>query len=197
VLYSTTGNQVTDFDDENCIDEYEAPNSYFGRFRVNLPAGAKYFAIHCTSQNGGIMMVDDISYEGKPLTLQGYNIYCDGQLVATADASASGFEHSTAGLATGLHTYYVTALYEEGESALSNAAPVAVVDAIHEVSGVMAKVYSRQGTIEIADAKGKPVAIYSISGQLMYRGTGNATVPVASGQYVVTVGNAATNIIVR
>ena len=164
---------------------------------MNLPAGAKYFAIHCNSQNGGIMMVDDISYVGKQLTLKGYNIYCDGVLVATAEAGASTFEHSTAGMETGLHTYHVTALYEEGESALSNAAPVAVIDAIHEMNGQLAKVYGRQGRIEIADAKGMPVAIYTLAGQLVYRGSGNASVSVAAGQYLVVVNGATTNIAVK
>ena len=197
VLYSTTGNQVTDFAKENIIDEYEAPKNYFGRFLVNIPAGAKYFAIHCNSQNGGIMMVDDISYVGKELTLKGYNIYCDGVLVATAEPGASTYEHNTASLEQGLHIYHVSALYEEGESALSNAAPVAVIDAIHEVNGQLAKVYGHQGRIEIVDAKGMPVAIYTLAGQRVYRGNGNASVPVAAGQYLVMVNGTTTKIAVK
>jgi hypothetical protein len=98
---------------------------------------------------------------------------------------------------TGLHTYHVTALYEEGESALSNAAPVAVIDAIHEMNGQLAKVYGHQGRIEIVDAKGMPVAIYTLAGQLVYRGSGNASVSVAAGQYLVVVNGATTNIAVK
>ena len=133
VRYSTTGNQVTDFNADQVVDEYEAPKNYFGRFAATLPAGAKYFAIHCNSQNGGIFMLDDISYEGRPLTLKGYNIYCDNQLVGTADAEATSFEHPTGAFASGLHTYHVTAVYAEGESPLSNAAPVAVISGIDDV----------------------------------------------------------------
>lgn len=133
VRYSTTGNQVTDFNADQVVDEYEAPKNYFGRFAATLPAGAKYFAIHCNSQNGGIFMLDDISYEGRPLTLKGYNIYCDNQLVGTADAEATSFEHPTGTFASGLHTYHVTAVYAEGESPLSNAAPVAVISGIDDV----------------------------------------------------------------
>ena len=197
VLYSTDGNQVTDFKGDNLIDEYEAPKSYFGRFRANLPAGAKYFAIHCNSQNGGVFMVDDISYEGKALTLRGYNIYCDGQLVATAPADAQSFEHNVSGLSTGLHTYHVTALYDEGESALSNAAPVAVVNAIKSVKGRQVQIAARQGCIEVSGVKGLPVSVYNLAGQLCFKGSGDAVINVAAGQYLVVVGGESTNVLVK
>ena len=197
VLYSTEGNQVSDFKADNLVNEYEAPKSYFGRFRANLPAGAKYFAIHCNSQNGGVFMLDDISYEGKALTLRGYNIYCDGQLVGTAEAGAQTYEHNVGALSTGLHTYHVTALYDEGESALSNAAPVAVVNAIKDVSGRQLQIAARQGSIEVSGAKGMTVAVYTLAGQLCFKGKGDAVVPVAAGQYLVVVDGHATNVLVK
>ena len=197
VLYSTDGNEVNDFKADNKIDDYEAPKNYFGRFRVNLPAGAKYFAIHCNSTYGGIFMVDDISYEGRRLTLQGYNIYCDGELVATAEPTATTYEHSTRELSTGLHTYHVTALYAEGESALSNAAPVAVINAVKSISGTRVQIMARQGAIEVRGAKGMPVAVYTLAGQLCHQGKGDAVVPAAPGQYLVVVAGETTNVLVK
>ena len=196
VLYSTTGNKVSDFVSDNVIDEFEAPQNYFGRFTVTLPAGAKYFAIRCNSANGGIFMLDDISYEGKPLTLKGYNVYCDGEFVGTAPASAQSYEHATTTLASGLHTYHVTALYEEGESALSNAAPVAVINAIKSIGTQSIKVAGHDGFIEVAGAQGKPVSVYTLAGQLVYQGTASS-ISVQRGQYLVKVGGTVTSVLVR
>ena len=202
VLYSTGGNQVVDFVADNRIDTYEAPKNYFGRFRVNLPAGAKYFAIHCTSQYGGIFMLDDISYEGRQLTLKGYNIYCDGELVGTVGASATTFDHPVTSLTTGLHTYHVTALYDEGESPLSNAAPVAVINAVDDqLSETLQPVVAgRAGCIEIAGGKDMPVIVYNIKGQTVYSSqttSAKTIVPIVSGQYLVRVGTKMFNVIVR
>lgn len=201
MLYSTTGGKVTDFSADNVIDEFEAPKNYFGRFQVTVPAGAKHFAIHCNSANGGIFMVDDISYEGRPLTLLGYNIYCDGQLVGTADATAQSYEHSTTTLASGLHTYHVTALYEEGESALSNAAPVAVINAISTVDAQrQASISGRDGFVLLRGAQGQPVSICTLAGQLVFKGipaTDATTVNLRPGQYVVKVGTQAVSVLVR
>lgn len=198
VLYSTEGNQVSDFVADNKIDTYEAPKNYFGRFRISLPEGAKYFAIHCISQYGGIFMLDDISFEGRQLTLKGYNIYCDGELVATADASATTFDHSIGNMPTGLHTYHITALYDEGESALSNAAPVAVINnAIKAVNGRQVQIAARQGCIEVRGAKGLKVAVYTLAGQLCHKGHGDALIPVAGGQYLVVVDGVTTNVLVK
>lgn len=201
VLYSTTGNKVTDFSQDNVIDEFEAPNNYFGRFQFTLPAGAKYFAIHCNTANGGIFMVDDISYSGRQLTLKGYNIYCDGQLVGTADATAQTYEHSTTTLPTGLHTYHVTALYAEGESALSNAAPVAVINAISSVGASQGvSISAREGFIQLHGVKGMPVSVYTTAGMLVYRGTPtttDATITLRPGQYIVKAADKVSNIIVR
>ena len=196
VLYSTTGNKVSDFVSDNVIDEFEAPQNYFGRFTVTLPAGAKYFAIRCNSANGGIFMLDDISYEGKPLTLKGYNVYCDGEFVGTAPSSAQSYEHATTALASGLHTYHVTALYEEGESALSNAAPVAVINAIKSIGTQSIKVAGHDGFIEVAGAQGKPVSVYTLAGQLVYQGTASS-ISMQRGQYLVKVGGTVTSVLVR
>lgn len=122
VLYSTTGNDIDDFNTDDILGQYSATKNDFSRTRVTLPEGAKYFAIHCNSTNGGILMLDDITYEAKQPVLVGYNVYCDGQLVGTAAADATSYNHSIAGIAAGQHTYYVTAIYEEGESGLSNPA---------------------------------------------------------------------------
>lgn len=89
-------------------------------YSVDLPEGAKYFAIRCVTTNQYMLKVDDITYlpvgAVSTLALTGYNVYRDGELVATtvepsfADADA----------ADGSHKYVVTAVYNRGESMPSN-----------------------------------------------------------------------------
>ena len=53
-------------------------------YKVELPQGAKYFAIRCVSNNKFALLIDDISYiakgaEKENLTFVGYNVYRDRQ----------------------------------------------------------------------------------------------------------------------
>lgn len=156
ILYSTTGNSVNDFTG-NVITSKTASEGFFAPFTAQIPEGAKYFAIHCNSVMGGILMIDDVTYEGKPLTLTGYNIYCDGELVGSVDANTLTFDHNTANLASGQHIYNVTAVYAEGESGYSNDAMIAIASGIEEItSGFTGKVtyYSIDGRILNQPEKG-------------------------------------------
>lgn len=110
VCVSTTGTDVEDF---TSIKSFEAEDEEWKEFTVDLPAGTKYFAIHCNASNGGIFEIDDVTYDGKPLTLSGYNIYRDGEKIAMVDANVT--EYKTEKL-KGFHTYKVSAQYVEMES---------------------------------------------------------------------------------
>ena len=60
-------------------------------------------------------MVDDVCYVGGSGVLKGYNVYRDQTLVATLEPTRTTFTDSK--VPDGTHTYAVTALYAEGESA--------------------------------------------------------------------------------
>lgn len=118
VYYSTTGTDIDDFipiieDDEASADQWDEVN-------VELPQGAKYFAIVCTSSNQFLFMVDDITYEGKPISATGYNIYRDGKFIATVDASTLSYTDEDVDNESVSHVYNVTMLAEQGESDYSN-----------------------------------------------------------------------------
>ena len=59
---------------------------------------------------------------GRKCTVTGYNIYRDGKLAGTADATATAFTDNS--VEAGAHSYKVTALYAEGESEFSDVADV-------------------------------------------------------------------------
>ena len=98
-----------------------------------------------------------------------------------------------------MHTYHVTAVYDEGESPLSNGAPVAVINGLGDVAARQPAVSTRAGSIVIAGAKGLPVTVCNMKGQTVYSGTtaaDTAVIPVAAGQYLVRAGSMAANVLV-
>ena len=136
VLYSTTDTNPDSF--TLLADTTEARQWFSdGAYQYTLPEGAKYFAIQRVTdpfvvdveqtytfgddiQNGFFLFLDDITYTPATPTLKGYNVYKNGVkqnaeiLTATEwqDANAQGEQNNV---------YTVSAVYEQGESAPSNA----------------------------------------------------------------------------
>lgn len=151
------------------LDIPEVPSEWT-RYEVQIPEDANYFAIHCTSQDKFLLMIDDISYERGEHTVLGYNIYRDGELVGQTDGDTRTYVDNDATL--GNHTYQVTVRYEEGESPLSNAVIVETttgIDAVisnadstpHDVFTVDGKLVKRQAT----SMKNLPSGLYIINGR--------------------------------
>ena len=65
VLYSASGKDVADF--QLIKSKTEAPAEWT-ETAVELPAGARYFAIRCVSNNHTMFVLDDISYEAPAMT---------------------------------------------------------------------------------------------------------------------------------
>ncbi len=117
VLLSTTEPTVEALKPAGLADN-AVPADEWKNYTVTLPAGTKYFAIHCNSEDKFMFMLDDITYSPAPLKLKGYRIYRDGILVQTIEGeNNTSYIDSEAGEG-GIYT--VTALYEEGESNLSD-----------------------------------------------------------------------------
>lgn len=191
VLYSTDSRSVSDFV-KVAETNYYTPVSYWRRFSVNLPAGAKYFAIQCISADGFGLMVDDLSFtpatsDLMQLDFMGYNVYRDGTKV---NATPLGEPTFTDTPGNGSHDYYVTALYASGESSPS---PVSTVggSGIDNVPGAASdfRAIGHTGCLEIDGLYGE-VAVYTVDGRLAARETvaGNLTFSIAPGTYVVSGG---------
>lgn len=97
---------------------------------VNLPAGAKYFAIRYASNGGAAIMIDDITYKAAPmdaeLTFVGYNVYGDGKKLNETPITETSFLIP----ANSGDIFYVTAVYVGVESAPSNQVGISGVDTI-------------------------------------------------------------------
>ena len=112
VLYSTTGTATDDF---TLLQTLKAEGGAWKEYSVQLPEGATYFAIRNTTEDTYMFMLDDITYRAGCGHVTGYNIYLDGQHLATVPATASSYTHINAPVG-GTNTYGVSALYAGGES---------------------------------------------------------------------------------
>lgn len=127
VCYSTTDVQKASFQRVGSV--LTIPGTWT-QYTASLPENAKYFAIHCISNNQYILFLDDITYRkaASQLTLLGYNIYRDGMKLNVSPLTATTFTDQN--VTAGSHTYVVTAVYEEGESTPSPEAVVSETDGI-------------------------------------------------------------------
>ena len=116
-------------------DSYEAVYDW-KQYNIDLPEGAKYFAIVHTS-TGSLtsynyepdrVCVDDVTYRAGGLRVMGYNVYRDGVLVKQLDSKTTTWTDDNYandnGYGAGNHKYNVIVVYANGESDVSNTAYV-------------------------------------------------------------------------
>ena len=162
VLASKTDNNVgagTDGDTGSftLLQTFNTTGNGWDYFTVSLPAGTKYFAILNVSRAmARILCIDDITYTNVFGTITGYNVYADGELVATVPSAtlAYALAQSTAS------EYAVTALFDGGQESM----PVVVT--------------SPTGIVDAKAAADPAAPVYNLHGQRVSR-------PQRSGVYVV------------
>lgn len=180
ILTSTTDQEPESFTNKVKSVNYDAIATW-QEVKVTLPTDAKYVAIH-TVLDGFGTMIDNIKYtEAKAPKLLSYNIYCGAENTGSATTTSAKAEGASG-------SYAVSAVYDLGESELSNT--VAVTTGITELNATNAKVYGGEGLISIKAANGADVAIYTIGGQKLasIKTADNETVTVPAGVYVAKVG---------
>ena len=150
VLYSTMG---TDFKDFIKLGEtYDIESGEWQEINVELPEGAKYFAIHRKTREDDAMifLVDDVTYEKGTEIVTGYNVYRNDQLLKTMSPDQTEFVDETAE-AGEKYTYAITALYESGES-----------------DPIIAIVDTTNGIQDVENVLGtKTYNVYTLDGQLI------------------------------
>ncbi len=199
VYYSMTGKAVGDF--MLIRSTVEVPDNWT-KYNVELPAGTKYFAIRCVSEDCFMFMVDDVTYIPAPLfptdlELKGYNVYRD--LKPLDAAGVTSYKDSDAD--EGTHVYHVTAVYNYGESALSNAVEVEIVEngGVSSVSDSGITISVNGNTIVVRNASGKSIRVYGADGRLVNIAVGEeeTAIKILSGSYIVTAGDKVAKVIVR
>ena len=191
VLYSTTGDSVADFTHTVSAANTQATTEWT-LFQYELPADAKYFAIHSISKDKFILMIDDISYLSEKRAIEGYRIYQDGQLLTTVT------EPSATVNAEGNHTYFVTVVYKnQGESLPSNT--VSLTTGINEINSAVVNIYTTGEALHVDHADGRNVAVYTVDGKTIYSGkvNGSATIALHPGLYIVKAGEVNVHVLIK
>lgn len=201
MLYSTTDNDPESF---TVFDRDSIPASTdWQHFEYTLPADAKYFALRsCSKGSYTVAFLDDITYTPlygttTPVTLLGYNVYRDDEKIAEKIAATSFNDNAAT---EGNHTYYVTAVWKEGESNTSDTyeASIATGIASANVHDGM-KIATSKGLITVSGAAGQNVVVANLAGQTLFHGiaSDNTSVSVTTGAYLVKVGGKAVKVIVK
>lgn len=198
VLVSFTGKEMDDF---KSLEKGTVPDDWT-KVSIDLPEGARYFAIKCISNDAFAMGVDDITYipgTGMPENpvVTGYNFYVNDSKVNTSDISATDF--TTTGSADA--RYAVTAVYGDAESRYSNVVIPSMTGIVNVTSDSgNLNVTSGKLSVTVSSAGNSPIELFSADGRKIATAKGGSTVtiPVAApGLYIVRAGSASAKTIVR
>lgn len=181
VLYSKTDNNPDSFMRVTDIDN-EAPGQWT-RITARIPEGSKYFAIRSTSVGRFILMVDNIEYTAEDLSkleLLGYNVYSDCRKVNEEPLAETSYKVTEGGR----HSYAVSAVYAQGESAPCKALEL---NGLETVNGIATfSVQTLPGAVSIVNPTSQPVTVYTAQGiALAVVGAGESRfIQLPAGMYV-------------
>lgn len=123
---------------------------------VDLPAGTKYFAIRHTSTDVWALLVDDVTYLSGGSDATAFNIYYEGELVATVEGDVTTYTVAAEKIAAGERTFAVSAVYANGQESKPVPVTVEVTTAIQNIivsDSAPADVYTLDGKLVRQQAK--------------------------------------------
>lgn len=206
VLGSTSGTDIDDFTKviaTNVEVEYDRENVWT-EYSFTLPEGVRHFAIVHKSYNKFALVLDDITFipagaSTEHIELQGYNVYRDGkrinsELVADPEYVDTDVEQGKE------YNYAVSAVWDKGESALSNVVTV-TTSGIEGIENSAMNIYAGHLTINVSGVSGQIVEVFTPAGICVASTKSEAptvSVKVSSpGIYIVKVGNEIVKLVVK
>lgn len=201
VACSTTGTNPEDFETIKGSGVKRVPQTW-GLYSVQVPEGTKYVAIHATTSDGFMLMIDDFAMQlaSSPeisLELKGYNIYRDGAKLNDYPITDTRFVDSEAAL--GKHIYEVTAVYKNGESAMSNKAEINL-SGISAVSIDGASIRGEKGCLVITNAVDRKVMVAGTDGVVLRSGIctePELIIHASTGVYTVSINGKTVKVFVK
>ena len=162
---------------------------------MDLPEGAKRFAIRSSSEASWMLMIDDITFTPgivpSNYNITGYNVYRDEAKLNTVPVAGTTYTDADG---NDTQRYFVTALYDKkGESGASNTVDVAALATITNDH----RVFTTDGCVVIEGAGTAAVAVHGIDGKTWFAGKGDAKVKVPAGVYIVAVDKATVKVVVK
>ena len=187
VLYSATDTKPESF--ARIGDVVDISTGDWEKIEKALPAETRYFAIRCISNDSYALLIDDISYKNRGLKIKGYNVYRDGKKLNEEPVNETRFTDNI--MQKGLFTYYVTALYNTGESVFSE--PLQVNTDASGISETLngVDISAGEGEIVVNSSNYYRAEVYTTTGILVKKisGIGRTAVHVGYGLYIVKCGS--------
>lgn len=194
VLYSTAGMATEDFTE---AARFENMSDSWTRYEVELPEGARHFAFNCVSNDCFMLFIDCVTYSsGAGYELAGYNVYRNMTRINSAPLTSASYVDRDA--PDGEHSYVVTAVYAQGESAPSPEVYISI-SGIGQMVGSRAAVTAGKENIAISGAMGMKVSVTDAAGRIRYSGIPASDVRISceNGVYVVTIDGKAVKVMVK
>lgn len=206
IWYSTTDSvDPDDFEQLNDFNNYGynyrvIRTDGWGQFSFDLPEGAVRFAFRVVSNDGMMLMIDDVAFLAADATIglehTGYNVYCDGLKLNAEPVTANTFVQND--VQAGSHTYHVTALYNRGESEVCEPLTLTVTaTGADDILAENATVSVEGNTIVVTAPAETAVQIVSADGKTVSATFGSTRVAVVPGIYLVNIANNVTKVVVR
>lgn len=198
ILYSTTDIELTSFTSLK-VEKFYSED--WKQFFCQLPAGAKYFALRCVSDDCYRVMVDDISFipanATGEISIMGYNIYRNGVKINDEPVEDTMFRDTAA--PDGTNHYAVTAVYDKGESRGSEEVLVECSGVAEAFAGSIAlNVVGK--TVTVSGAEGSVVAVVSVDGKVLDKAIAGSIYAYTAeypGVYIVKTAEKAVKIVIR
>lgn len=199
ILYSTSDNAIESFEvlegsETTVPDGFEQdPENGYNRYSFELPADAKYVAIHCISSNKVGLLIDDIEFiaasvPDETLVLNGYNLYRNNELYKQLP-DTEGYVDTEVEEGNS-YTYNVTAVFDKGESGYSNTVTIDELSGIESLNQGI-KVYAGNHAIVIENADNHRAEIFKIDGNKIFDKniSHSDRIAVDTGIYIVRIDN--------
>ena len=189
VRYSSTTPDISEF---KTVERFSKSTLGWELMTAQLPADAKYFALHYISTNTFGIIIDDLTYSpvGETAQIVGYNIYRDGKKIAEKVTEPRYVDEN---LEIKDYRYNVTVVVEkdgeEREYAMSNNAYANLLS-VDDVT-LSGAIYAADGAIVIAGYADQNYAVYTASGLCVATGkaeSDNIRIQLDPAIYMVKVG---------
>ncbi|MBQ7852523.1 MAG: choice-of-anchor J domain-containing protein [Muribaculaceae bacterium] len=201
--YSTSDNNPNSF--VVLGDAIVDKSSSWKEYSFTLPEDAKYFAIHVVddgSSTSDALLIDDVTFQPGSVQLvhTGYNIYRNNELITSiSDIATTSYEDDEIVKDTE-YEYAVSALYENGESKLSNIATVKCTVGIESAINDEAAIYATQNSIVVNGYVGQTLNIYTAAGVLVDKkviADDKTIVALQPGLYIVNIAGNSQKAVIR
>lgn len=200
VLASSTTTSLDDFKVVGSV--HEVPYAWT-QYRFMLPEGTRYAAIRSRSFDKYLLFIDDVTYipaegQAQELNLTGYHVYRNNVRITDSPVETPNYVDAKASVGRD-YTYFVTAVYDKGESRPSNKVSTMVTTGINDLDNSQVTIQVVAGGVVVNNLTEGEVTVTTVDGRIVARAAAapNVHVSLTSGIYVVKAGSAVAKVVVK